>query len=1089
MIMSDRILNYQNNPDHDTIKEFSVVGIAASPGKLEGLEQFLDHLDIVHGLTFIIAQHDSTNSELFPLEQLSMHTNMKLFHAVDQMEIHTDCIYLLPPHHDISFRSRKISLTDYSADKGNDLPADRFMYSLTESFGSNAIAILFSGEGTDGILGIDRVSKANGLIIVEEKDTTNPVRLTGSDIEIDQTDYFLTPDEMPRHLVEYIEFYMNQTKHSIEEQLSTLFSILKQASGVDFSVYKQASIMRRIQRRMGIQQIQYLKQYNHYLYNHSNEVTALKKDLLIGVTQFFRDPAAFAILADKVLPTIFEQRGVEQQIRVWVAGCSTGEEVYSLAILIKKYMEEIEETFDVTIFATDLDKDSIQFASKGIYPEMIAKNVPEEHLNAYFTRQGNEYKVNKEIRQMVIFAQHNLISDPPFTQLDLVLCRNLLIYLQLEIQRKVISLFHFSLKSDAFLFLGPSETLGKLTNLFIPLDNRWNIYHHKVSNSLLAAGSLGVSDQVNEKKLNHKNKVIVRLKEAERILKLETVYTKLIEEYVTACIILDGNNDIVHVNGNANQYLVFPKGKPTLNLFKLVPEYLGVVIGTVLHKARKELKEVICRDVAIKDSHKGHCIHLRAKSFLIDSRDDKMMILFFEDVAEQKEALSNDVIDEGLIQIHHYSEKDIKQHIRDLDQELVHAQELLQTANGKLEVYNEELETSNEELGVANEELVVSNEELQSTNEELQSGNEELMVVNHEYQNKIQELTDSNNDMSNFFNSTNIATIFLDAKMNIRKFTPAFSKEINLVDTDIGRSIGEIKHNLQYDHLMADAMKVLFSGESVKKEIRNSNGKWFNIKIFPYLSFDSLYQGIVITLIDITELKHARMSEDLTDQKNKLELVHTSEMLSVVGLLAAGIAQEIRNPLTTLKGFTKMIAPGTDKINYIEIMTAELGQIEAITDELLILARPQGQHFEQNDVVLILQEVISMLEPQATVFNVEIITKFADLVPFVNCVPNQLKIVFSNIIRNGIEAMQTGGDLFIKVKVGVEESVIISFSDNGPGIPEDKLAKLGDTFYTTKQDGIGLGLMVSYKIIESHQGTISVTSTWGKGTIIEIILK
>lgn len=1063
----EKILNYQNNPEYDRIKEFSVVGIVASPEKLEGLEEFLDHLDIVHGLTYFIAQHDSTESELFSLERLSKHTHMMIFHAVDQMEIHTDCIYLLPPHHDISFQSRTISLTDYSTNKGNDLSADRFMYSLTDRFGSNSIAIVFTGEGRDGTLGIDSISKANGLIIVEETDTTNPVRLTGSDIEIDQTDYLLAPEEMPGHIVEYIDFYMNQTKQSIDEQLSTLFSILKQSTGVDFSVYKQASIMRRIQRRMGIQQFQYLKEYNQYLYNHSNEVTALQKDLLIGVTQFFRDPAAFAILADKVLPIIFEQRGVEKQIRVWVAGCSTGEEVYTLAILIRKYMEEIEETFEVTIFATDLDKESIQFASKGVYSDIIAKNVPKEHLEAYFTRQGNDYKVNKEIRQMVIFAQHNLVSDPPFTQLDLILCRNLLIYLQQTIQKKVISLFHFSLKSDAYLFLGPSETLGKLTNLFSPLDNRWNIYHHKVIGSSSVAGSFGITDHVNEKKMSHRNNVIVRLKEAERILKLETVYTKLIEEYVTACIIIDNNNDIVHINGNANQYLVFPKGKPTLNLFKLVPEYLGVVIGSLLHKARKELKEIVYRDVAIKDSHQGHSIHLRAKSFSIDSIDDKLMILFFEDATEQKEAPDKARIDEVLIQSHQFSEKHIKDHILELDQELVQARELLQTANAKLEVYNEELETSNEELGMVNEELIVSNEELQSTNEELQSGNEELMVVNQEYQTKIQELTDSNNDISHFFNNTNIATIFLDAKMNIRKFTPAVNKEINLADMDIGRSIGEIKHNLQYDQLMADAMKVLYSGEAVKKEIRNSNGKWFSIILLPYSAFDSLYQGIVVTLIDITEFKNARMSEDFTEQKNKLELLHSSEKLSVIGLLAAGIEQEIHDT---------------------DIITSKLGKIEAITDELLILASPQKQHFEQNDVVQILQEVISMYEPQATVFNVEIITKFADLMPFVNCVPNQLKIVFSNIIRNGIEAMPTGGDLLIKVKVDDDESVNIIFSDNGIGIPEDKLVNLGATIYSTREDSMGLGLMVSYKIIASHQGTISVTSTQGKGTIVKIIL-
>lgn len=1063
----EKLINYQNNSDYERIKEFSIVGIVASPEKLDGLKQFLDHLDTLHGLTFIIAQHESAKSELFPLEELSAHTNMKIFHAADQMEIHEDCIYLLPPHHDISFQSRIISLTEVTANKGNDLSADRFLNGLTGILGSNTIAILFSNEGRDGMLGIDSISKANGLIIVEETDMTNPVRLTGSDIEIDQTDYFLTPEEMPEHIIEYIDFYMNQTKQSIAEELSTLFAILKKSTGVDFSVYKQASIMRRIQRRMGIQEFQYLKEYNQYLFNHSNEVTALQKDLLIGVTQFFRDPAAFAILADKVLPTIFEQCGADKHLRVWVAGCSTGEEVYSIAILIRKYMEDIEETFDVTIFATDLDKDSIQFASKGVYSDIISKNVSEEYLDAYFTRQGNEYKVNKEIRQMVIFAQHNLVSDPPFTQLDLILCRNLLIYLQQPVQKKVISLFHFSLKSDGYLFLGPSETLGKLTNLFIPLDNRWNIYHHKLSDSLSAAGFSGIRERVNDKKMSHKNNVIVRLKEAERVLKLETVYTKLIEEYVTACIILDSSNDIVHINGNANQYLVFPKGKPTLNVFKLVPEYLGVVIGSLLQKARKELKEIIYRDVAIKDSYKGHSIHLRAKSFSIDSIDDKLMILFFEDAAEQKEVLTNVGTDADLMQNHQFPALHDKEHIQDLDQELVHARELLHTANAKLEVYNEELETSNEELGLVNEALIVSNEELQSTNEELQSGNEELMVVNQEYQTKIQELTDSNNDMSNFFNNTNIATIFLDEKMNVRKFTPAVSKEINLADMDIGRSIGDIKHNLQYDELMADAMKVLFSGESVKKEIRNSNGKWFSIILLPYSAYDSRYQGIAVTLIDITEFKNARMSEDFTEQKNKLELLHSTEMLSVIGLLAAGIEQEIHDTDTS---------------------TSKLGKIEAITDELLVLASPQKQNFESNDVVQILKEVISMYEPQATIFNVEMITKFADPVLFVKCVPNQLKIVFSNIIRNGIEAMPAGGDMLIKVKIDGDESVNIIFSDNGSGIPEDKLVNLGAAIYSTKQNSMGLGLMVSYKIIESHEGVISITSVWGKGTVVKIIL-
>jgi two-component system CheB/CheR fusion protein len=809
-------LSNESDMMNDRLKEFSVVGIAVSPLKLGALKEFLGHLDIVHGLSFVIEQLGSTKSKAIQIEQLSQHTEKKIFHAENHMELVSDCIYLIPPQHDITFRAGIIHLTECSSEsKSHNKPADRFMKALVKGFGSNAIGILFSGNGTDGTRGIEAIAQVNGLIMVEEKNSDNPVRLTGSDIEIDRTDYILSPKDMPQHIIEYIEFYMNQTKESIEVELKTLFSIIKQASGTDFSIYKQASVMRRIQRRMGIQQFQYLKEYNKYLYQHANEVILLQKDLLIGVTEFFRDPVAFSILEDTVIPAIFERQRLEKQIRVWVPGCSTGEEVYSIAILLRKYMEETEETFEVKIFATDLDKDAIQIANKGVYSENITKNVQPELLKAYFTLQGNHYKVNKEIRQMVIFAQHNLLNDPPFIQLDLVSCRNLLIYFQPEAQRKVISIFDFSLKSEACLFLGPSETLGKLTNLFIPLDNKWNIYQHKENKSLFTESSLVLGDHENEKKLLHKNKIITRLKETEKILKLDTIYTKLIEEYVAACIIVDENNDIIHINGNANQYLTIPKGKPSHNLLKMVPEYLSIIIGTALHKARKEKKDVLYRDVSIKENQKGHYIHLTVKSFTVNSTNEKLMILFFQEAEKHGEGDGEDIIEVDNIQQSFNLKSNFSQHIKVLDQELLLAKDSLQALNQRLETSNEELETSIEELETANDQLIVSNEELQSTNEELQSGNEELIAVNNEYQYKIQELTDLNTDMSNFFNSTNIATVFLDGKLNIRKFTPAATKDINLNEKQIGLPISDLLHNIKYENLAVDARNVLLTGETV----------------------------------------------------------------------------------------------------------------------------------------------------------------------------------------------------------------------------------------------------------------------------------
>jgi two-component system CheB/CheR fusion protein len=1060
----DMQLTNESGPTIDRVKEFSVVGIAVSPSKLGALKQFLDHLDIENGLSYVIAQIGPAKSRTIQIKQLSKHTEKKIFFAENNMELLPDCIYLIPPQHDIDFRAGIILLTKCSADSHPaNMPADRFMKALVKGYGSNTIGILFAGNGIDGTIGINAIAQGNGLIMVEEKNSNNPVHLTGSDIEIDRTDYILSPQDMPQHIIEYIEFYINQTKESIDVEMKTLFSIIKQQSGTDFSEYKQASVMRRIQRRMAIQQFQYLKEYNKYLYQHEDEVIALQKDLLIGVTEFFRDPVAFAILETNVIPAIFERQQQDKQIRVWVPGCSTGEEVYSIAILMKKYMVQTEQNFEIKIFATDLDKDAIQTASKGIYSDDISKNVEPDILKTYFTLYDNKYKVNKDIRQMIIFAQHNLLTDPPFIQLDLVSCRNMLIYFQPDAQRKVISTFNFSLKTEAFLFLGPSESLGKLTNLFFPLNNKWNIYQQKETKHLFVGSSLDLDNRENGKKLFHKNKIINRLKETEKIFKLDTIYTKLIEDYVATCIIVDKNNDIVHINGDVNAYLSIPMGKASLNLLKMVPEYLSIIIGAALHKARKEKKDVIYRNVAIKDTHKAHTIQLTVKSFTVNSTNEKLMILFIEDVTKRANGESNE---EDKIELSFKTKGNMDKSIEDLDQELLIAKESLLALKQKLETSNEELETSIEELESTNDQLIVSNEELQSTNEELQSGNEELIAVNNEYQYKIQELTEINTDMSNFFNSTNIATIFLDKKLVIRKFTPAAAKEINLQKKQIGLPIGDLRHNFKYEHLATDARKVLLTGESIENEVQSLTGEWFIIKILPYLSndFNDLKEGVVITCINITEQRLSRITEETGKINGNLELMHISEMLAVRGQLAAGISQEIQNPLLALKEFAKSN----------ESMTSELNRIEVMINELLILAPPLKSKYANIDLVAILQDIVAKLEPQAVLNKVELLVKFSVPVLYFNCVQVQIKQLFINILSNGIAAMPQGGNLIVKVKVASDKTAVISFSDSG--IESDV------------ESSMELDMRVNNKIIENHQGAISIDKTSGGGKVVEIVL-
>ncbi|WP_162463305.1 CheR family methyltransferase [Paenibacillus psychroresistens] len=1171
-------------------EKFTIIGISASLDKLEPLEQFLRQMVPNSGLAFIVAQNSASSIELFPLEIIAKFTVMDVYSIEGDTEIRPNSVYLLPPSQNIEFHEKKLVLSKMDEENGNVLLANRFMTELANTYGNKAICVLFSMDRDVGAQGIEAINQANGVVMIEESKPRTRSDLSG--INYDQVEYMLLPHEMPWHILEYIKFYTNHTKESIEEERERLFVILKQTTGVDFSSYKQASILRRIQRRMGIQGHQSLHEYNQFLNENVAEVAALQKDLLIGVTHFFRDSKAFSVIQKKVIPMIFAQRNEDKQIRVWVAGCSTGEEVYSLAILFREYMDAHKEEYNVKIFATDLDKDSVQHASKGIYTEAIRKHVKSQYVENYFTRRGEDYQVNKEIRQMIIFAQHNLLKDPPFNQLDLVTCRNMLIYLQPEMQRKVISLFHFSLNSNAFLFLGPSETLGKLANLFENIDTKWNIYQYNEMNQWLSPHTYGSSEMLNIKKTNDKSSVISRLKDTDRIQKMDAIYAKLIEDYVGTFIIIDDNNDIIHINGSANKYLCIPKGKPSHSLFRMILESLSITMHTALHKVRKEHTEVIYQDIMVKTINGPLTINLIAKPFHMNSWNEKLIIIFFEEIIKSSDieisdtGLNQEKREQSFLQI----DKSIIQHIKDLDQELFLAKESLQATI-------EELESSNEEFQASNEELIVVNEEMQSTNEELQSVNEELKAINNEYQHKIQELTEMNNDMSNLIVSSNIATLFLDMNINIRKFNPAITFEINLMDFDIGRPLSDISHNLIYNSLLVDVKQVLFTHVIIEKDIQSKNGKYYSVKILPCRAADQTVVGVVISLVDISEAKktseellmlsHAihqspgsivitdlgqrikytnarymeqtgyqmeevvnltlnlfsdnlsaeqlsaiwdqvqagekwvgelinkrkngesyaelvtllpikddddkiisylRVSDDITEQKHTLELLYKSDMLSVVGQLAAGIAHEIRNPLTALKGFTKLLAPDTKKKNYIEIMMSELNRIETIISELLMLARPQMLHFEKKNVLDILQDVIMLLEGQAILNNVEIITKFADDLPWIICVQNQLKQVFINIIKNGIEAMPQGGDLIIKARLLESNKILISFTDHGVGIPENKIPQIGDPFYSTKENGTGLGLMVSYKIIENHQGNIEIKSIVGKGTTFEIIL-
>lgn len=1168
-----------------------VVGIGASAGGLEALETFFDHMSPNTGMTFIIVQHLSPNYKSFMAELLSKHTRMNVTSVEQDMRIEPNQVYLIPPRKHMTITDGVLQTTDQQP--GLNLPIDVFFRSLAADQGRKAIGVVLSGTGSDGSRGIAAIKEAGGLVLVQDEHSAKFDGMPNSARQTGNVDLIMAPADMADELIRYTkqteddDSFGNLAKYSqTEQQIKQIFELVKQTSGIDFNYYKRNSIYRRIERRMASNNLQSLPEYLTYLQNHPHELEYLRNDFLIRVTEFFRDPEAFDLLAKKVFPKIFEQRAKDQDVRVWVAACSTGEEAYTLAMMLKQYMEEhlISEDLGVKIFATDLDKASVDFASQGIYPISAVKNVPIKLLKRYFVKNDDTYQVCKELRKMVLFAPHNIIKDPPFSNLDLITCRNMLIYLQPEIQKKVLSLFHFVLNPEGFLFLGPSETIGKLTTQFEPLDRRWNIFEHisKDRERYFHDPLQDMSVRSSEKSKPVTSAPPLAVDREPRYKKNDELYLTFIDEHLDPSMIIDTNNDIVHISGEIAPYLQMTRGKPSWNIYKMLDSKLCIALTTAMQKVRKDGNEVTYKDFYLKNGHFETTVDLIVKPFSRKNRlHEKLTLVMFKHAVRE----------EGVV--HEYDSFQISDNV---NQRIIELERELQRAEEKLQMTTEELETSNEELQATNEELVAANEELQSTNEELQSVNEELVTVNTEYQYKIEELTELNNDINNFLISTKIGTIFLDKKLCIRRFTPAVTNEINLMDIDYGRPLGHISHNFKCD-LVKEARKVIKTAKPVEREIQSNLGKWYKMRVLPYRTTDHTVNGVVFTFVDITELKNAneellklsyaiqqspsivaitnldgrveyvnpcftevtgfhakdvlgknirhlhgdmsdhqfqdiwekvkvgntwigevessrndgeqywesvkmlpiknnkgkviqvlRVSEDITDLKATQELLRKSEMLSGIGQLAAGIAHEIRNPLTALKGFTQLLLSGAKaNENYIAIMSDELNRIEQIVSELLVLAKPQAVDYLRKDIVPIVKDVLMLLETQAIMNQVDIVFESTAQQAFVNCVDNQLKQVFINVLKNAIEAMPKGGSISVAIEEK-ETHYAISIADTGTGIPEELVSRLGEPFYSTKEKGTGLGLMVSYRIIEHHQGKIHVQSERGKGTTVTIKL-
>jgi len=849
------------------------VGIGASAGGLEALQEFFTHMPTDTGAAFIVVQHLSPDFKSFMPELLSKNTSMPICHASHEQQLEANRIYLQPPRSCLTIANGVLQLSNMSQNEGLHLPIDSFFRSLAEDQQHKSVGIVLSGTGSDGCRGIRALKEAGAMIMAQNPETAKFDGMPYNAVSTGVVDFVLDASMLPERLIKYLSHPLisgnaepvSTHMKSNEDIMQQIFMLLEKKSKIDFGLYKPSTIARRIERRMGINQLSTLKEYFVYLLQSTSELDFLCRDMLIGVTRFFRDPDAFELLENKVIDELLERTPIDEPIRIWSVGCSTGEEPYSLAILCLEAMEKSNRVRDVKIFATDVDANAIAAACSGKYLLDIQSEVNEPLLHKYFKQDNGVFTVTTRVRQMVVFAAHNMIADPPFSNIDLLVCRNALIYFQPPSQKKVLAGFHFSLKKNGVLFLGPSENLGELNAHFTSINEHFKLYS-KYSNIRIPLGTPPQRDhsdlQRSPQGMQPVQALLSRHHEKTRASPLNFIRDKIIEKYVPPSIVLNESYEVIHVYGEVHDFVKkLNPGRASLNIKDLIVDSLSIAVATALSKSNTEQADVFYKNVMVDIDDEHKLVNLQV-CYIQDNKTDKLpdhyLLTFLSqesNIAEhQHDAIDFDIADQS------------RQRIIDLEQELIQNRDHLQLTI-------EELETANEELQSSNEELMSANEELQSTNEELQSVNEELYTVNSEYQDKISELTQSNNDLDNVIETSELGIIFLDNDTIIRKITPAVSGYFNVLATDIGRPLHHISHHLRYNELIQDVEDVGTSLETLEREVYTDNGHCLLMRITPYRTkVNDLTDGIVITFSNITRMK---MVEGAL-QKAHTELVNPS---------------------------------------------------------------------------------------------------------------------------------------------------------------------------------------------------------------------
>jgi len=859
--------NKEENPMSEEIERnihsslsFPIVAIGASAGGLEALEQFFENVPLNCGMAFVVIQHLDPNHVGIMPELLQRATKMKVLQVTDNLQVKPNQVYVIPPNKSMSVLNGYLYLFEPVELRGLRLPIDYFFRSLAADQQENSIGIILSGMGSDGSLGLKAIKEKHGIVAVQDPATAKFDSMPNSAMNAVVVDILATANELPRKLITLLKLSpVIEQKAEIDDKskgnLEKIVILLRAQTSHDFSLYKKNTLLRRIERRMNVHQIDKISNYVRFLQENPKELEILFKELLIGVTNFFRDAIVWENLKEKVLPSLFEELPNGHVFRAWVTSCSTGEEAYSLAIIFKEAYEKVKQNknFTLQIFATDIDSDAIEKGRKGFFAANIAADVSPERLSHYFVKEENGFRVNTAIREMVVFAPHNVIKDPPFTKLDMLFCRNLLIYMEPELQKKLINLFHYSLNTGGILLLGSAENENSQNNIFTTIDAKMKIYKRSAMASNNELTDFPSSFTHTMKKTSENVKPI---KVNDNIQNLADQL--LLQRFAPASVLINQEGDILYITGRTGKYLEPSAGKANMNIYSMAREGLQNELPGAIRKAKQSTEPIKLLNLKIGTNGGTQIVDVTLQQIEKPEAIKGTIMIVFADVAivpkttrrKSKTGNQNSTVRE-----------------QELEIELQRLHEELQSTREEMQTTQEELKSTNEEMQSTNEELQSTNEELTTSKEEMQSLNEELQTVNIELQSKINDFMIANNDMKNLLNSTDIATLFLDKELNIRRFTDETTKLFKLRQTDIGRPFTDMVSELQYPEITNHAQEVLRTLVFKETEIATNDQRWFTVRIMPYRTYDDRIDGLVITFIDISKAK-----------KFESELVNASEI-------------------------------------------------------------------------------------------------------------------------------------------------------------------------------------------------------------------